>query len=622
MGQLTYSHGTQPVTQEEPAKSEKELLPEPASEGSRERWLAATGLAAFAAILAFRMLGDFDLGWHLATGRAIVQSHHIPTIDPLAFTHGPLTYVETVSDTAFYLIWRVGGAMGLQIAGALIALGLGAFVWLQTRRFGPISFAVTALTVAAIRPWLVVRAATISFLFIAIQLWLFDIHRRDPTGKSGRRALYATLALITVWANTHGFASMGGMLAVCYFGYRLTAGAASALKLARLSSLLPPEDGRDTLVSAIMIVLALGAASLNVTSLGFRLGYNPLAAKSELDFVASITEFARPTLDFFVSQESLGPVVAALAIAALIIGRESREAPRRMPSLFEIGMTLGGCLTMAAFVRTIPVGVLFVAPVIARRFGAFIPATCVSRFGLAMSLWLTVAHTALRQGEFMGVGFDPRHFPEQQVAWIKKHDLHGHMWNFSPIGGYLALRMPEHPIFMDGRNTYARDFGLVERAYRSTTDPKTFRALAQEFDMQFAVVSAIEGENVGAPLALLPDWTMVHMDGTAAVYVRRPGPNAALAADGYRVLRHLTPPEAAFELAIQGGRRAADLAHDGLLALEQAPTDPRAAFFAGCGALAIRDTEALERALTVLRVVAPSHPAIAVLTNASNELTP
>jgi len=175
---------------------------------------------------------------------------------------------------------------------------------------------------------------------------------------------------------------------------------------------------------------------------------------------------------------------------------------------------------------------------------------------------------------------------------------------------------------MDGRNTYAREATLVERSYGSLRDPKVFRTLVQEFDMQYAVVGAIEGEGTGVPLGTLPDWTMVHMDNVAAVYVRRPGPNAQLAAEGYRVLRHLTEPQAAFELAMQGGRRSADLAHDGKLALEQSPGDPRAAFFAGCGALAVRDKPGVERAIAVIRVAAPGNPAIAILSEAAAGITP
>jgi hypothetical protein len=78
---------------------------------------------------------------------------------------------------------------------------------------------------------------------------------------------------------------------------------------------------------------------------------------------------------------------------------------------------------------------------------------------------------------------------------------------------------------------------------------------------------------------------MVYLDDTASLYVRRDGPNADLAARGYRLVSHLTVVDA----LIDRPPPADDLSRDARLAVAQAPRSARAHLFAACAALARRD---------------------------------
>ncbi len=150
-----------------------------------------------------------------------------------------------------------------------------------------------------------------------------------------------------------------------------------------------------------------------------------------------------------------------------------------------------------------------------------------------------------------------RNFPERASAYIVNGNARGHMFNFSPFGGYLALKLgPEREVFMDGRLNNARDASLVVRADQAYTSEAAFQQLIGEFDMQYAVMSAREGERFGIPLARSQDWALVHWDDVAAVYVRRQGPNAMLAEAGYRSFRHLSDLGEVLRLAVQGGSAA------------------------------------------------------------------
>jgi hypothetical protein len=79
----------------------------------------------------------------------------------------------------------------------------------------------------------------------------------------------------------------------------------------------------------------------------------------------------------------------------------------------------------------------------------------------------------------------------------------------------------------------------MEDAWKAEVDPAAFAALQAKYRFDWAMTDA-RGGPFGLTLAEDPDWTMIYLDDRAAIYVRRGGADAALAASGYSVLRHLT----------------------------------------------------------------------------------
>ncbi|MCE7929604.1 MAG: hypothetical protein DYG91_14090, partial [Chloroflexi bacterium CFX7] len=82
------------------------------------------GVLAITTAQASKTLGDFDLPWHLAIGRHVVEQRALPVTDPLAFTHRPVEYVEFISDILLFSLMRLGGPLALQLFGGLVVAAL------------------------------------------------------------------------------------------------------------------------------------------------------------------------------------------------------------------------------------------------------------------------------------------------------------------------------------------------------------------------------------------------------------------------------------------------------------------------------------------------------------------
>jgi len=330
--------------------------------------------------------------------------------------------------------------------------------------------------------------------------------------------------------------------------------------------------------------------------------------------LTGFSEWARPSWAFLLTNEPLLLAVVALTIVALVIGKDPRTG-RRLPPLFDLGCAALGFIFCVGAVRLLPLAAVLFAPLIAERIGARIRShsAAVDAPVLLLAPLLVATNPLLP----LGVGWDTSHLPEGACAYVERESLQGAMYNSMPFGGYLGWRLwPKTRVFMDGRNTLARDASIVDRARRSETDDAAFAGLVAEYDMQWAVVPAFEGAGFAQPLARSAPFAMVYLDDTSAVYVRRDGRNGARAAQGYRWLRHLTSLQVGIAAALSPNAPAAAMDHDGALAVLQAPASPRAAFFDACAAIAMRDAARFDSAVGRLEALRPGHSAISALREA------
>jgi hypothetical protein len=137
---------------------------------------------SLAAVIPIR---SYDLFWHLATGRWIVEHRALPASDPFAVAsdRGPWINGEWLFDVVLYPLQQAIGFSGLTILRALFVAALFAFLAKD-----PV---VAAIAFAGANPLLDVRPSSVAALFTAIAIAI------------ARRSWIAFAVLTAIWINVH-----------------------------------------------------------------------------------------------------------------------------------------------------------------------------------------------------------------------------------------------------------------------------------------------------------------------------------------------------------------------------------------------------------------------------------
>lgn len=150
----------------------------------------------YALFAGLRTLGDFDLGWQLATGRWIVQHGRVPFTDVFSYTAAGTGWIYPVlSQILLYLSYVIGGYGLLSWLGAAACVSTVALLLRHSSLAGVILAIASVPLIAACTP---PRAEMFTaILFAAYVNLLWHYHR------SGEGPLWLLPVLMCLWVNLH-----------------------------------------------------------------------------------------------------------------------------------------------------------------------------------------------------------------------------------------------------------------------------------------------------------------------------------------------------------------------------------------------------------------------------------
>ena len=124
----------------------------------------------YAAFAGLRTVGDFDLGWQLATGRYVLEHWRVPSTDVFSYTaRGSAWVYPPFSGVLFYLLWLLGGYQALSLLSAAACLATTALLLWSGWGEGPArpSLAGAALAIVAV-PLIAARTTPRADLFTTL----------------------------------------------------------------------------------------------------------------------------------------------------------------------------------------------------------------------------------------------------------------------------------------------------------------------------------------------------------------------------------------------------------------------------------------------------------------------
>jgi hypothetical protein len=507
-------------------------------------WTALALVLGLAAAFAWREETSLDLGFHIASGRWILEHHAWPRLDPFTYTVPDHEYVDMhgLFQIAASLAYRGGGGLGVALLRLGFVLATVALLWATARRRGARSPGIMALGfglgVCAWELRFIARPELASYLLLALELYLLERHRQDDRA----RWLWAIVPVQLVWVYSHALSLFG--LAV--------------LGLYALSTLARRRRGGPDPVPWLALLAASGASLLNPYGVRGLVFLWELRTRIESGnaFAESISELASP---FSAAAAGFWPI---LAFKVLLVATPILLAlrPRRLGWFDVLLVGVFGVLA-ATHVRNIGLFVVAALPVIvataadlagsltsrSRRLAAALP---TARAAVALG-FLFVAEQVVAGGYYasnfrpmrFGVRESPAVYPTGALARIRAEHLRGPIYNALDFGGFLLLHLwPAEKVFIDGRLEVMGEAFYGE--YAAIQSGRGWPDMVGRYRPTLAIVPCASID-LARRIRDDPDWALVEVDGVSALFARRtPGNQAAIAAAEER-WRRLDAPVAA-----------------------------------------------------------------------------
>jgi hypothetical protein len=509
------------------ARSAPSVAPAAANSVSVRHPAYLAALAALAGCVAFAagfVPDETDFWQHLAVGRALWTLHAIPQTQ--VWTWPTFGAPDVLPSWLFRLLlwpfWEHGGVWGLFLWRWLTTFAAFALLWAAGRRMGARGFAAlvaVALALLVYRSRAQIRPETLVAVLLAAELWILESRRSGGPDRTPWLVLVAWL-----WANVHISYYLGFVVAGCYLADDLRRGAPRR---------------------RLLIVIAAMAAVSFLNPFGARALWQPF------DF--ALRGRAEPVYRDVLELQPVdwrGSLVTGLPLLVagwplLLLARARRR-----------GWDVAEILLLVTFVA---------AGLAVRRFTGFLAIVAAAflmrdldewararawprwtgapaaRAALAALLCVAISLPEwMRADRPLGVALRMDRFPVRAADFMEEHGIAGRGFNPFYTGGWLLHRFwPDRDRlpFMDIHQAGTPEIRL--QYMRAFYRPIGWAELDRRFAFDYLLLDRVQfgADRLMDFVDADTSFALVFLDDAAALYVRRTGRLAAVAARfAYRAL--------------------------------------------------------------------------------------
>jgi len=474
-----------------------------------------------------------DTGWHVRTGQWILEHGRIPYADPFSYTKPgqPWFAWEWLWDVISATLHSRWGMEAVVLASLFVACLTYLLVFRLCARVSGnviVSIAVTWLTagLGSMHWW--ARPHMVTFLFLAIVLWIVTL------AEEGRRGwLWLLPLLMAVWVNIHG----GFLAGIIVLG----AWTASYLIQALVST--APEIRTSSLRSAAQyaLVAAVCAAATLLNPYGWRLHAHMF------EIISTSGEFFNQTIQEWQSF-NFNSTAGLYYVPLLLLGAAAAWT-NLLRGRYAVTLLLAAWFWMGLkSARNAPVYALIAAPWIT----AFLSEQLLALANSRLAGWIRNAAAELvsiseefgetdRVPRFMLLSFgawavlilltwspnppkklradyEPHLYPTNAVNYIRHSAVPAPIFTHDEWGDYLIYRLyPDGRVYMDGRfDFYGKEF--TNRYSNVMNGKHDWESNLEQFDVQ-SVLLPVDA-SLASTLKESRHWRVVYDDGVAIIFER------------------------------------------------------------------------------------------------------
>lgn len=524
----------------------------------------ATGFAAFGIALlfiasAFQKIWGLDTWWQMAAGRWIL-ANGFPTHDVLSYSAADHPWIEVrwIFCVLLHWGWQLGGPTLLVISQTVALASVWALcLWPARKMLGsPMVLSILALGIASGLSRWVLRPEMVSYLFIP--LYLLTLERGAPAagtaGTTQRRCLWLLPLMQVVWTNSHTLFAIGPVFvwiwAVADIGQRL----------GRSRGWLGPARTEPRFDGHLLAVALFTTAACWLNPYGHAGAMFPILLFTQIQaghiVSTTIGEMASPITmpwDQWTLDVRLSPVLLLCVLGTFWMNRRGLSLPRllvllataylaskaqRNVALLSIVGVASGARNLADWAST--------SGVVAKpRDWGTAGRLCLGAVSALLGWFVATDRWAVSIGaprEF-GSGVVWWNTPRDATAFVVEKGIQGPIFNAIRDGGYIAWATQNEQaegvkIFSDGRlEVYGPEFLTA----LSNLSPATWPAMEAQWKWNAAIVPVRGLSELIAYLHTSTAWSLVYLDHRDAIFVRREGPNAALASQPLDLTKPLDP---------------------------------------------------------------------------------
>lgn len=418
----------------------------------------------------YKVSGDDDFFWHLATGRFVVENKYVPDKDVFGYASSNDEWIpfEWGWDVITYSLYNIGGYNAILIFRSVIFCAVFFILFLLMQKFKVNSF-ITMLVLFGLLVGIIDRLSprphVLTYLFFAALLYIllsFKYHEREKFFKW----LYAIPVIFLAWGNVHMGVLAGGLILFIFTVCEIIIYySADYFKKNGIVPLTQPMLKRLVIISVISaLVLLLNPHGIST--------YVYAYGHTKMKLLENVNEWKNP----FDSGMDFGFVVMIykifiyLGAVAVLYGLVKKD-------IFFIFIYAGFLIYSIRAIRfTVDYEIIiavFLAVSLNFYFNKFLEyfkekaASILKVTAVAASVFFIFLisevpnnkiYNRLEYYRIFGWGINEDYLAVQLFDFMKSNDIKGKPFNHFGTGGMLVWYFPDQKNFIDSRNLNDRIF--------------------------------------------------------------------------------------------------------------------------------------------------------------------